>query len=204
MKVTPIKTSIIHINDDFFKFLDKFVDGDSKSLEKKVLVVTSKVLAMCEGNVVKPSGKFSNASDEKHAIAKKVVDCYTDPHSSKYNLMLTIIHNTLLMNGGVDGSNSQGHYVLLPRDPYEWAEEIWKYLRRKYGLVFFGVIVSDSKSFPLKWGRVGTALSFCGFKALHNKIGEKDLFGKELEMTHVGVAEGIAIAAVLEMGEANE
>ncbi len=201
MIVTPLKTDIVHINDDFFVFLDKFVPSD---LENKVLVVTSKVLALSEGNVVKPTGKFDKPSDEVHEIAKKVVDHYTEPHSSKYNLMLTIIHNTLLMNGGVDNSNSQGHYVLLPKDPYKWSRDIWEYLRKKHDLKNFGVIVTDSKSFPLKWGRVGTALAYCGFKALSNKIGETDLFGRKIEMTYVGVAEGIAIAAVLEMGEVAE
>ncbi|MBU0974496.1 coenzyme F420-0:L-glutamate ligase [Patescibacteria group bacterium] len=201
MIVTPIKTDIVHINDDFFVFLDKFVPND---LENKVLIVTSKVLALSEGSVVKPSGNFKNSSDEIHEIAKKIVDLYTEPHSSKYNIMLTIIHNTLLINGGIDSSNSQGHYALLPKDPYKWAKDIWEYLRKKYDLKNFGVIVTDSKSFPLKWGRVGTALAYCGFKALNNKIGEKDLFGRKIEMTHVGVAEGIAIAAVLEMGEVAE
>lgn len=201
MKVTPIKTDIIHINDDFFAFLDKFLSPD---LENKVLVVTSKVLALSEGNVVKPSGKFKDPSDEKHEIAKKLVDYYTEPNDSKYRLMLTIIHNTFLINGGLDSSNSPDHYVLLPKDPYKWAKDIWEYVRKKQHIQNFGVIVSDSRCFPLKWGSIGTALAFCGFKALNNRIGEKDLFGRKIEMTHVGVAEGIAIAAVLEMGEVNE
>jgi len=201
MRATPIKTDIVHVNDDFFSFLDKFVPKD---LENKVLVVTSKILSLCEGNIVKPTGKFDKPSDEVHEIAKKVVDYYTSPHSSKYNVMLTIIHSTLLMNGGVDSSNSDGHYVLLPKDPYKWAKDIWKYLRKKHNLQNFGVIVADSKSFPLKWGRVGTALAYCGFKALNDKVGEKDLFGRKIEMTYVGVAEGIAISAVLEMGEVAE
>jgi len=201
MIVTPIKTEILHINDEFFAFLDKFVPKD---LENKVLVVTSKVLALSEGSVVKPSGKFEKPSDEVHEIAKKLVDFYTEPNLSKYNIMLTIIHNTLLMNGGIDSSNAQQHFVLLPKDPYKWATDIWNYLRKKNDLKNFGVIVTDSKAFPLKWGSVGTALAFCGFKALHSRVGQEDLFGRKLEMTYVGVAEGIAIAAVLEMGEAAE
>jgi len=201
MKVTPIRTDIVHINDNIFSFLDKFVPSD---LENKVLVVTSKILSLCEGNVAKPTGKFDKPSDEVHSIARKVVDLYTEPHSSKYNVMLTIVHSTLLMNGGVDGSNSDGYYVLLPKDPYKWAKDIWKYLRKKHNLNNFGVIVTDSKSFPLKWGRVGTALGYCGFKAISDKVGEKDLFGRKIEMTYVGVAEGIAISAVLEMGEVAE
>ncbi|MBP7740664.1 coenzyme F420-0:L-glutamate ligase [Candidatus Woesebacteria bacterium] len=201
MIVTPIKTTVLHINDDFFAFLDKFVPKD---LENKVLVVTSKVLALSEGSVVKPSGKYEKHSDEVHEIAKKLVDAYTEPTDSKYNIMLTIIHNTLLMNGGIDSSNAQQHFVLLPKDPYKWATDIWNYLRKKHNLKNFGVIVTDSHAFPLKWGSIGTALAFCGFKSLHSKIGEADLFGRKLEMTYVGVAEGIAVAAVLEMGEAAE
>lgn len=201
MKITAIKTEVVHINDDAFVFLDKYVPAD---LENKVLVVTSKILAMFEGSVIKPSGKFENQSLEKHELAKKVSDYYTDPNSSKYNLMLTIIHNTLLVNGGIDSSNAQGHYILLPKYPYKWAENIWSHFRKKFNLSNFGVIVTDSKSYPLKWGCVGTALSYCGFKALNNKVGTKDLFGRKMEMTYVGVAESIAIASVLEMGEVAE
>lgn len=201
MIVTPIKTSIFQVNDDFFKFLDEFVPSD---LENKVLVITSKVLSMSEGSVVKPSGKYDKPSDEIHALARKEVDYYTDPFSSKYNLIISIIHNTILMNGGVDSSNSDGNFVLLPKDPYKWAIDVWNYLRKKHNINNVGVVVTDSKSFPLKWGRVGTALAYCGFKALNDKKGSKDLFGRPIEMTHVGVAEGIAISAVLEMGEVDE
>ena len=59
-------------------------------------------------------------------------------------------------------------------------------------------------SFPLKWGTIGTCLSHCGFATVNNMIGEKDLFGREMQMTQVNVAEALAVAAVLEMGEVAE
>jgi F420-0:gamma-glutamyl ligase len=67
-----------------------------------------------------------------------------------------------------------------------------------------GVIITDSKTTPLLWGVTGVAIAHAGFKALHDLIGQPDLFGRLLKMEKVNVAQGLATAAVLVMGEAAE
>ena len=64
--------------------------------------------------------------------------------------------------------------------------------------------MSDSKSFPLNWGVVGHGIAHCGFKTLKSYIGKPDLFGRLMKMEQVNMAQGIAVAAVLEMGEGAE
>jgi F420-0:gamma-glutamyl ligase len=118
--------------------------------------------------------------------------------------MLTIKDQILAVNAGIDESNSDGTYVLFPKKPYESAARIWNFVREHYSVSEAGVLIIDSRTFPLKWGIIGTSLAHCGFKALNNKIGELDLFGKEMQMTQENMTEGLAVAANVVMGEVAE
>ena len=67
-----------------------------------------------------------------------------------------------------------------------------------------GVVISDSKTTPLRWGTTGTSIAHSGFLAVNDFIGKPDVFGRNLTMTKVNVADALACAAVLTMGESNE
>ena len=68
----------------------------------------------------------------------------------------------------------------------------------------FGVLITDSRIFPLRVGIVGVALGYAGFKGVRNYIGEKDIFGRVLTMSKTDVADSLATSAVLCMGEGRE
>lgn len=198
MKVTAFKTPVVHAHDA----LEPLITAAISSIpEKSILVVTSKVVALAEGAVVE---KKTGTKDEKWDVVKQQSELYTEPNDSKYQLMLTVKDQVLAMNAGIDESNADGKYVLLPQKPYESAQKIWEFIREKYGVKEVGVIITDSKTFPLKWGVVGTYISYCGFKALNNRIGEPDLFGHQMQMTQENVAESLAVAGNLVMGEVAE
>jgi len=198
MTVLPIKTPVVHVNDNLFEIIDAALPVLE---ERSVVVVTSKIVALCEGSVVE---KRTGTSDEKRKLVARESEAYLDRHSAKYEFMISIKHGILAVNAGIDESNADGTYVLLPTSPYQSAIEIWRYLRQKHAIRSLGVIITDSRTMPLKWGTMGTYLSHCGFDALNNRIGEKDLFGHEMKMTQVNIAEGLAAAAVVEMGEVAE
>lgn len=209
MQVQAIKSRIIKPKDSLFKAIDDAIlaDPDLKGHlpENSVLAISSKVISYCQGRVVK---KVSDQKTEKHALVQKEAELYTDPQSSKFDLMLTIKNSTLIVNAGIDESNAsmngEACYVLWPEKIQETLNELWQYLRSKYKLKNFGVITTDSRSFPLRWGVVGTAINYCGFKGLNNHIGEQDLFGREMKMEQVNVAEALGVAATFEMGEVAE
>lgn len=198
MKVTPIKTPIIHVNDNLEKII---YDNISTVPEKSVLVVTGKIISLCEGAVVKIK---TGTKDEKWALVRQEAELYTDPNTSAYQLMLTIKNQVLAVNAGIDESNSDGTYVLFPKDLYGSAQKIWQWVRNHYHVNQVGILIIDSRTFPLKWGIIGTSLAHCGFKALNSKIGELDLFGKEMQMTQENMTEGLAVAANVVMGEVAE
>lgn len=204
MRITAIKTPLVEKNDD----LKKIIADSLPSLpEKSVLVIASKIVAYSQGRLVPKVPNLDPVAQraEKHELVKKSADLYLDPSTSKYDLLVTITHQTIAVNAGVDESNAADNsYVLWPEKMQETANDIWNFLRDHYGVKEVGVIFTDSKTVPLRWGVVGTYLVHSGFLALHNYIGKKDLFGREMLMEQVAVAESIATAAVLEMGEVAE
>lgn len=199
MIVKALRTPIIHKNDDFFGILAAALPETLP--EKTILAVTSKILALCEGSVVP---KVTGDRQEKKTLVMQEAEAYIPATQSKYDVILTIKGQVLAVNAGIDESNADGSYVLWPRDSYAAAEEIWQWMREKYGLKECGVIVTDSRTIPLKWGTIGTCLGHCGFLALCNRIGDKDLFGHTMQMTQVNVAEALSVSSVLLMGEVAE
>lgn len=196
MHISAIKTPIVHSHDSLFEILHQSLPTIP---EQSVIVITSKIIALCEGEV-------ANVDDypDKHQLVREYAEKFIDPHSSKYNVMLTIKNHVLAVNAGIDESNTDAGYVLWPKDPQATANQIWQWIRQEYGVKQVGVIISDSKTFPLKWGVIGTALAHCGFSALVDKRHTPDLFGRELKITQVNVMEALAVSGVFAMGEANE
>jgi len=196
MKVTPIKTHKITKKDkDIFKILDRYLP---KLLEKSVIAVTSKIIAICEGRVVR---KDLATKDE---LTKQEAEWYLPRHLSKYDFCISIKHNTFTASAGVDESNGNGYYVLWPKDPQKSANVIRLHLKQRFNLKNIGVIITDSKTTPLRWGVTGVALAHSGFSALNSYIGKPDVFGRLLKAEKLNVADTLATAAVGVMGEGNE
>jgi Uncharacterized conserved protein len=117
---------------------------------------------------------------------------------------LTIKNGTLAASAGVDESNANGHYILLPENPQNTANQIRQYLKTKFQLNNFGVIITDSISSPLRWGVRGIALAYSGFVPFRSYIGKSDIFGRTMHYSKVFLPDPLATAAVLLMGEGNE
>lgn len=197
MVVKPIKTHKVVPGKDtnLYVILDRHLP---RLKEGSVVAVTSKIVAICEGRFV----KIGEADKDK--LIEQEAEYYLPRKLNKYGVMLTIKQNVLAPSAGIDESNARGHYVLWPSDPQKTANEVHDYLKKKYKLKRLGVIITDSRTLPLRWGTIGVSLAYSGFKPLNNYIGKKDLFGRKLEVTQSNIADSLAIAAVLAMGEGAE
>jgi putative folate metabolism gamma-glutamate ligase len=195
MKVTSIKTEKITSTGPLTKILDTYI---SEFPENSILVITSKIVSICEGRVVK-----TNDAD-KHKLIEKEAELFIPPSESKYDVTLTIKHNLIVPSAGIDESNGNGYFILWPSDPQKTANDVREYLVRRFNISHAGVIVSDSRTSPLRWGTTGAAIAHSGFSALNNYIGTPDIFGRLLEMTKANIADGLAVSAVLVMGEGKE
>ncbi len=198
MHVTAFKTPLVKPGDDLFQIIANAVP---KIPERSFLVIASKIASTVENRFVP---KTTEDKKEKHDLVKKEAEFYLEPHSSQYNLMLTIKRNWMFVNAGIDESNANNQFLLWPSDPQKVVNEVWQFLRQHYGVKEVGVTMSDSISIPLNWGVIGHAIAYCGFHPLKSYIGKKDLFGREMKMEQVNIMQSITAAAVLEMGEGNE
>ena len=196
MILTAIKTAIVTDNNSG---LDAFLDNYIPPLkEKSIVVLTSKVLSIFEKRYIKKD------QIDKKSLIKKESDYYCPRPNKEWDIVLTIKNNILIPSAGIDESNGFGHYILWPKNPFKSAVKIWKQLRNKFKIKQLGVIITDSKTTPLRWGTTGITLGYCGFEALKDYIGTPDIFNKNLRVTKANIADGLAAAAVVAMGEGAE
>ena len=198
MKITAIKTPLVKPGDDLFQVI---ADSIPEIPEKSVLVVTSKIISYAQNRLVPIK---TGTEQEKHDLIMQEADQYLPCGYSQYDIILSINEGHLTPNAGVDQSNPSGHLVLWPENLQQSVNDIWQFARKHYQVKELGVITTDSRTWPLRWGVVGTCLAHCGFKQLHDYRGKKDLFGREIQFVQLSIAESIASFSVLEMGEVAE
>ncbi len=197
MEISAYRTPKVIVGDDLFTLLDRHLP---KIHEKSIVVVTSKIISICEGNVIKNDGTV-----DKNALIHKESDFFIDDElTRRYGITLTVKNDTLIASAGIDESNGNGYFILWPKNVMKTAGNIWDYLRKRDGLDQLGVIITDSRTIPMRWGTLGVGIGWCGFDALHDYIGSRDIFGRKLKVTKSSVLDGLAAAAVLVMGEGNE
>ncbi|MBI2031964.1 MAG: coenzyme F420-0:L-glutamate ligase [Candidatus Levybacteria bacterium] len=196
MKVTSVKTHKITQKDkDILKIVDRYI---KKTPERSIIAVTSKIISICEGRMVRIGSKT------KDELVKKEAEFYLPRHMSKYDFSISIKRGIFTASAGIDESNGNGYYILWPKDPQRSANKIREYFLKKFKIKNLGVIVTDSKTTPLRWGVTGVAIAHSGFSALNSYIGKPDIFGRKLQAEKLNVADSLASSAVGVMGEGDE
>jgi putative folate metabolism gamma-glutamate ligase len=195
MIVQAIKTEPIIYLQSLTELIDIYIP---KQQNRSILAITSKIISIAEGRIV-PIG-----SVPKDTLVIDEAEWYIPRSSSKYDVMLTINQSMMIAASGIDESNANGNYVLWPTNSYQSAEIVWNHIRKRDAIQDVGVIVTDSRNTPARWGAIGVGLSYCGFEPIKNYIGTPDIFGRKLVMTKASLLDGIAAAAVVVMGEGSE
>lgn len=194
MKITPIKTEkVLPRSTTLTALLDRSL---KKFPERSILVITSKIVALCEGRIV-PLEKISETT------LKQEADYYLPKQASRYGVALTIKDNAFIARAGMDASNTGGYYSLLPKDSYATAKKARSYLVKRFGIKQAGVVIVDSHSSPLRRGVTGVAIGWSGFQGLKGYEHVPDIFGAHFT-THANHVDALATAASLTMGEGNE
>lgn len=196
LSVHPIQTPIFHIGGNLIDFITAAVPQDLIA-EKMVLAVTSKIISVAEKRFARRD------AIEKPDLVRRESDVYMG--AIGHGCYLTIKEGLLIASAGIDESNSEsGDYILYPENPYESAGRIWSELRSRWGLKELGVVVTDSHTSPLRRGVTGVCLSYRGFRGVRSLVDTPDLFDRNLRMTQINYADGLAAAAVMMMGEGAE
>lgn len=192
MNITAYRTGIFKERANLSDFIVRHVPDLA---EKDVLAVSSKLVCLWKGTSVPYAG----------VRAKEALIVRESETALKTKLAwLTIKAGMVMTNAGIDQSNADGKLLLLPSDLYACAEELRAELKKHFGLKKLGVIITDSMILPLRAGVIGAAVAYAGFRGVRDERGKKDIFGRPLETTLVNLADALAAAAAVTMGERNE
>ena len=187
-------------------------DGD-------VVVVAQKIVSKAEGRIVRladvvpsPRAVELAARADKDARAVEVIlgESVEVLRAVPGVLIVETRHGIILANAGADMSNIEhdeedDHLLLLPEDPDASADRLRAALAAgATESPRIGVVVADSVGRAWREGTVGLAIGVSGVPARLDRRGEPDLFGRALHVTEVGIADSIASAASIVMGEGAE
>ncbi|MGE5502245.1 MAG: coenzyme F420-0:L-glutamate ligase [Ignavibacteriales bacterium] len=179
-----------------------------------VIVVAQKAVSKVEGRFARLSEvrvssqaqALAEATGKPAALCELILSEAAEVMRTRRDLVI-VRHRLGLVaaNAGIDASNvgDPDQVLLWPLDPDASAARLREGLEARFG-VPLAVIISDSLGRAWRIGTVGTAIGVSGLKPLRDRRGETDLFGRVLQATVTGVADEIAAAATLVMGEGAE
>lgn len=194
MYVTAVKTSILTPPKD--NLLEAITESKCIIQNNDIVVVSSKAVSIHEGRCVKV-----DESDKQTLMHDEADWCIED---SDERWKVCLIHNTFLPSAGIDESNANEHFVLLPEEPFTSAHRLHDFFTETYQVENCGVIITDSHFLPLRYGALGVALGWYGIEPMHDFTGESDLFGRPAQFTRINVVDALATAGVFAMGELSE
>src|SRR3989344_3685329 len=196
MRVNAIKTHKITVKDkDILNIFNRYLPSIA---ERSIVVVTSKIVAICEGRTAKVAGT------DKDRLIEQEAEYFLPKEENKWGFHLTITNGIIIASSGIDESNGNGQYILWPKNPQKSANMIREFLVSEYNLQEVGVVITDSRISPLRRGVTGVAIAHSGFLALKDYIGRPDIFGHNLKVTKANIADALATASVVMMGEGRE
>ncbi len=187
-------------------------DGD-------IFVVAQKIVSKSEGRMVHLSTVVPSAQAVELSNIVKKDPRFVELVLRESSQVLRAQENTLIVvhkkgficaNAGIDHSNVRGSegnpedwFLLLPEDSDRSADQIRSALESATGKQL-GILIIDSHGRAWRIGTVGISIGMSGMPGLLDLRGKPDLFGFNLKITQVGVADELAAAASLMMGQAAE
>ena len=202
---------VVRAGDDLVALIAAALGRAGRSPSGGCLVVCQKVVSKAEGRVIaladvtpSPEARRIAAEDDKdprqvEVVLRESVRIVRRGHGV---LICETRHGFVCANAGVDLSNAPAAdaAVLLPLDPDASAE------RLRAGLLAgsageLAVIVSDTFGRPWREGLVDVAIGCAGIAPIQDLRGERDLAGRELQVTAMATADQLAAAAGLLMGK---
>lgn len=193
--IEPLKSKIITVKDN----LEGVITSALKKHPLKsgdILVIASKVVAITQGRV-----HMIRNDQEFNALVKNEADTIVGGEK----VTLTLKNGIFIPWAGVDRSNApEGEAIAWPEEPFKVAHQLQSALKKKFKLTQVGILITDSFCIPRRRGVSGVALGYAGFKGVNDLRGKKDLFGNKLKVTQQAVADNLASASHIVMGESNE
>jgi coenzyme F420-0:L-glutamate ligase/coenzyme F420-1:gamma-L-glutamate ligase len=185
--------------------------------DRDVVVLAQKIVSKAQGRTMRL--REVDAGEEARELASRTerepaaVQLILDESSEilrAHPAAIIARHRTghVLANAGIDASNVEGGdadtVLLWPENPDASARAIRAELGQRIG-ASPAVVIADSMGRAWRIGTVGTAIGCAGLSVVDDRRGlDRDLFGRTLQATMIAVADAVAAAAALVMGEGAE
>ena len=194
--INSVSTESIQIDDgDVFAIAQKIVSkSENRYLDISTLTPSKEALVL--------SKKLSKEPNFIQAVlneSKQVV---------KYRMGVLIVEHKLGFihaNAGIDRSNidqKNDIVLLLPKNPDQSAKKLSESLSQ-YFKKDISVIITDTMGRPFRNGIVGFTIGSHNIECIIDERGNKDLYGNELKFTQIAIADELAAASSLLMGQAD-
>lgn len=216
IRVIPVLgMPIINKGDKIAKLISEVVKNQDVAIcNGDIIVVTHVIVSRAEGNTVNldsinPSEfakNFAAEHDKDPAVVEVVLREAKSIIRMREGSIITLTkHGFICANSGVDKSNVPGerNVTLLPVDADESARRIQEDIR-EIANADVAVIISDTHGRPLRDGEINVAIGVAGLTPILDHRGECDLFGYELKSKRTAIADELASAAELVIGQADE
>lgn len=184
--------------------------------DEDVVVLAQKIVSKAEGRTARladvTAGEEAEALGGRTGRPAPLLQLVLDESEELVRVTPMVVvtrHRTghICANAGIDASNVSGGaedtVLLWPLDPDASARGIRAELKAKTGSAP-AVVIADSLGRAWRLGTQGTAIGVAGLAVIDDRRGETDLFGRTLQATIVAIADSLAAAAVLVMGEGAE
>ena len=206
---------IIKKGDDLAKLICKAAEKQQTPLkDNDVIVVTHVVASRAEGNIINldevvPSEFAKTVAkqlDKDPALVETILrESRAIRRMGDGNLIVETKHGFVCANAGVDQSNVPSERIVapLPKNPDRSARVIRGRIKKLTGKDV-AVIISDTHGRPFREGEINIAVGVAGIIPIRDRRGETDLFGYILRVKQTAIADELASAAELVIGQAKE
>ena len=207
---------LIEPNDNLVDIIIESLDSTNTSIDSgDIFVIAQKIVSKSENRY-----KYLDqvvVTNETDQLAKKIGK---DPRllqliKEESNKIISTEKNVVIVehklgyiniNAGIDFSNipnQKNIALLLPKNPSLSSKNIQHELSNRLKKDI-AVVITDSMTRPYRSGVVNFALASTNLPSLKDISGNKDLFNNSLKCTEIAIADELASAAGLIMGQSNE
>ena len=180
-----------------------------------IIVIAQKVVSKSENRYknlleIKPSKQATNLAlslNRDPAFIQLILNESNEIISTDKNVII-VEHKLgfININAGIDRSNipeNKNLVLLLPKDPSSSSQKIYEDISSKIKKNI-SVIITDSMTRPYRSGVMNFALASTNIQSLIDLKGEKDIYGNILQATEIAIADELAAASGLLMGQGND
>lgn len=197
------------------EIIDALNKNDIELVDGDIVAIAQKIISKSEGRYLDISSitPSNEAIDLSKLIGKEPQFIQAVLNESnkvvRHRMGVLIVEHKLGFihaNAGIDRSNidqSSNSVLLLPKNPDSSAKKISNSISSHFKKDI-GVIITDTMGRPFRNGIVGFTIGSSNIECILDERGKRDLYGNELKVTQIGIADELAAAASLLMGQGNQ